>query len=42
MNTDAVTQKDSVLNLYLSKVLQTLMKTTVDPFMKVNLKYNVI
>lgn len=35
MNTDAVIQKESILNSYLSKILQILMKNAFDPFMRV-------
>lgn len=35
MNVDAVNQKESVLNSYLSKVLQVMMKSALDPFMRV-------
>lgn len=35
MNVDAVNQKESVLNSYLSRILQVIMKSSLDPFMRV-------
>ena len=36
MNTDAVNQKDSILNMYLSKMLKTIMQHFFDPLMPVD------
>lgn len=35
MNTDAVNQKESILNTYLAKTLQNVMDYVIDPFMTV-------
>lgn len=35
MNVDAVNQKESVINSYLSRALQFQMKNALDPFMRV-------
>ena len=35
MNTEAVTNKDSILNSHLSKILQFIMKISLDPLLLV-------